>query len=845
MALLDASTECRKAGVVFDEQVAFNVNMVERIFLDGKWTLTDEKGDSFPAQVPGCVHTDLMASDCIPDPHEYENEGKVAWVGERIWTYTRKFSVPGEWLTARQTEIVLVAEGLDTLSRVAINGKEVGCADNMFRRWEFPAAAHLRKGENELSIRFEPPFDRIAHGQALRFYSQAGIGARIAGSCRIRKEQCQFGWDWGPKLVTCGIWLPIYLEQRNGARFTTVHYAQSWKPGNAVTLSPMIEAVRADGLEVECRLTDPAGKEVGQWCFQYGGTQSYSLDSPERWYPNGMGGQPLYQVNTLLKDADGKIHDEDQHRVGLREIQWMQEDDAWGRSMACRVNGVSFFAKGANWIPADSFPTRVTGADLRDLLESAVAANMNMIRVWGGGIYESPEFYELCDELGLCVWQDFMFACAAYPFAEDAFRESVREEAEQVVRRLRRHTSLVLWCGNNEIEHMPGLVGDQPGAMRAAEYAAAFEHLLPEIVRRLDPGRFYWPSSSHQPLCPRIPGVWENLSGDVHLWAVFHGRKPIDYYRETYPRFCSEFGFQSFPEPATLCRVLGPDNYSPDSPMLAGRQRCDDGNGIIRQYLGELLPAAADHEALIWLSQILQAEAVKTAVTHWRRHQPRCMGALIWQLNDIWPAPSWSSIDHFHRWKALHYAARRFFAPVLLSALPDCHSGDVSIFITCDPGHPCHGKIEWRLFRMDGSIVSQGLFDAVCDGGEHRKLTCLDFRQELHANESHSLILEVRIIRENGEYGVECVAWEPWKNLRLEEPAIQAAWKHMPDGVCQVELMSDKPAPWVWLSCEQSNVRFSDNFLPLFPGEKRRINCTPAHGAAPIGEPSSFVIHTL
>jgi len=824
------------------------MHCIERIELDGDWNLYELGAtEIIAATVPGSIHTDLMAADKISDPYYRDNETALEWIAQKIWVYERNFWISEEWVNSFSTQL-LRADGLDTLAELELNGTVLGRADNMFRTWEFPVAAVLRPGDNQIRITFYSPLGYISKKQKEHYYAQAGvIDERIAGSCWLRKEQCNFGWDWGPRLVTAGIWRSIGLVGRTHGELSSVHLRQDWDADGSVRLHPelVIQGDCSVPMLVDWKLEEPSGIPVGEWSHYIDETVDFRLEKPVLWWPNGLGEPTLYRLTCCLRSEDGLLLDERNQRIGFRQIELVQHSDEWGHSFHFQVNGIDFFAKGANWIPADCFDSRVSDGDLWDLLKSAVDVHMNMIRVWGGGIYERDRFYELCDELGLCVWQDFMFACAAYPFDDKDFQSNVAAEATEVVLRLKAFTSLVCWCGNNEIEQMAPLIGNAKGAMRAEEYEAGFVTLLGGIVKKLNPERAYFPSSAHTPFGEGLV-AWDESSGDVHTWDVWHGRKPIPYYRETFPRFCSEFGFQSFPEPGTIAQFSRPEDRAIHSEIMLSRQRSQEGNAIIESYMEEEYGVPVPFDSFVWMSQILQAQAVKTAVEHWRRNIPRCMGALYWQLNDTWPCPSWSSIDHSHRWKALHYAAKRFFAPVLLSALADKDTLSAEAFITCDPMHSFSGELRWLLQSAEGETLGQGLIEVELPERTTRKVIGLDAETFGIPFEGSRTVLGLSLWKGDEQVASEMILWESAAKLALVDPRLMVRWTQQEAGAWLATLKAEKPSPCVWLSSAKESLRCNDNFFPLMGGEERTIAVEGwSEGGNVLVNPDEVIAQTL
>jgi beta-mannosidase len=551
------------------------------------------------------------------------------------------------------------------------------------------------------------------------------------------------------------------------------------------------------------------------------------ITDPQLWWPNGLGAQPLYEVMIELLTDQTRLIDTVSKRIGLRELRLDRHDDQWGESFQFVCNGVPFFAKGANWIPADTFATRVTRADYARLLNDAAVANMNMLRVWGGGIYEEDVFYDLCDELGLCIWQDFMFSCATYPAFDAAFMANVKAEAEDNVRRIRHHPCMALWCGNNELEQ--GLVGDSwtEHTMSWEDYSKLFDVLLPEVVNRLDPQRDYWPCSPHSPRGNRNDWINPNW-GDAHLWAVWHGKEPFEWYRTCEHRFNSEFGFQSFPEPKTAYLYTLPEDRNITSPIMEHHQRSGTGNATIMHYMLDWFRLPTSFENVLWASQILQGMAMKYAVEHWRRNMPRGMGTLYWQLNDCWPVASWSSIDSIGRWKALHYMARRFYAPLLVSGLEDAAKGTVEIHVTSDRLEVVNGTITWRLTNTLGAPLASGDLDTSIAPNGSQRVTTLDLRPQLEQHGARTLLLWLTLKVGGITVSTNLVTFARPKQLDLRRPDIAVTVHPGADGAYQVTLSSPSPALWVWLELRETDARYSDNFIYLEPGVPATIEVQPA-----------------
>jgi beta-mannosidase len=545
-----------------------------------------------------------------------------------------------------------------------------------------------------------------------------------------------------------------------------------------------------------------------------------------------MGRQTLYDVTTTLLDETGATLDSDSRQIGLRTLHLEREPDEWGESFQFVANGVPFFAKGANWIPADTFIPRLSEAHYSRLLRDAAAVNMNMVRVWGGGIYEQDVFYELCDRLGLCVWQDFMFACAAYPTFDEAYLATVQAEIEDNVRRLRHRPSLALWCGNNELEQ--SLVGEAwtDTTMNWADYSRLFDQLLPNILARLDPQRDYWPASPHTPLGDRYD--FNNPTcGDAHIWNVWHGLEPFEFYRGCKHRFNSEFGFQSFPEPATVYSYTTPPDHNITSPVMEHHQRSGIGNVTIIQYLLSWFRMPTSFEHTLWLSQIQQGMAIKYAVEHWRRTMPRGMGTLYWQLNDCWPVASWSSLDSFGRWKALHYMARHFYAPLLLSGVEALEAGAVDIHLTSDLLADTTGRVSWWLTTVAGDQVDNGQLQVDIPARQNRLVTRLDLRAALAHYGPRNLLLWLELTLAGETVSSNLILLARPKQLELEPPQLRAAIEQIGPGQFTVRLSARKPALWAWLELPEIEARYADNFFHLRPNLPRTITVTTTADLSP------------
>lgn len=617
-----------------------------------------------PATVPGSVYQDLLDNRKMEDPYYRDNELKALELMDNDFTYVLSFDVEEE-MTEREN-ILLHFDGIDTLAEIFLNGHSLANVNNMHRTWEFPVKEYLLAGINELKLVFFSPTRYIEAEDERKPIT--GSSDAMRGFPYLRKAHCMFGWDWGPRLPDAGIWREVMLIAYDEVRLDGAYITQIHENGK-VTLKTRVD-VQKEGEErilsfgkddrklqeysYRITVTDPDG-EV--WI----GKEYIEIEEPKLWWPNGFGAQPLYQVEVELLAGD-QVLDSWKKRIGLRTMTIHIEKDEWGESFAHEVNGVRIFAMGADYIPEDNILPRVTAERTYDLLLQAKNANFNCVRVWGGGNYPYDAFWDACDELGLIVWEDFMFACAVYDLTEE-FEESITAEFIDNIKRIRHHASLGLWCGNNEMEMF---VDEGWGDLRQkSDYVKMYEYILPKVLKQYDPNTFYWPAS------PSSGGAFDDANaenrGDVHYWDVWHGNKPITEYRKFYFRYVSEFGFQSFPSLKTVETFTEPEDRNIFSYVMEKHQRNSSANGKIMNYMEQTFLYPSSFDTVLYASQLLQAEAIRYGVEHFRRNRGRCMGTVIWQLNDCWPVASWASIDYYGRWKALHYYAKRFFAPVMLS----------------------------------------------------------------------------------------------------------------------------------------------------------------------------------
>jgi beta-mannosidase len=822
--------------------------MVRVVELAGQQAAWEFRGgdavmDWRPAEVPGCVHTDLMRHGLIPDPFYRMDEADVQWVDKQDWTYRLAFVVPPEVLAEAHVE--LVCDGLDTFADVRLNGRHILTADNMFRVWRVPVKDLLIPGDNELTVVFRSPiqegFRRLeALGHELPAANdqseRGGVGSHVL-SVFARKAPYHYGWDWGPRLVTSGIWRPVRLEAWTGPRIRDVFVRTvSADPSHANLVTTVEVSVDRPWSGVLAVSTD--GAAAHQEVDLAPGTTTIAiplrLSHPRLWWCRDLGAPELYTVTATLEQG-GRAQDVATVRTGVRTLRLLQEPDAQGVSFTFELNGVPVFAKGANHIPNDSFVTRVTPDVLRREVETAAASHMNMLRVWGGGIYEDDRFYDLCDEHGILVWQDFMFACSMYP-GDAAFLESVRHEAEDNIRRLRRHPCLALWCGNNEIDVAWQEGNDRGGwgwkqryapdvrAQIWRDYEALFHHLLPEVVSEWAPDTPYWPSSPMRALGPDRfrPDPPGTARGDDHYWGLGPlPEKTFQAYVDHVGRFMSEYGFQSLPDPRTVAAYTLPEDRALDTDVMRWHQRSGEGGRLITDFMEAYYPPPRDFAGYVRLSQMVQADGIQTAILAHRSRKPFCMGSLYWQINDCWPVASWSSMDYFGRWKPLQYVARRSFQD---PALRVTHSdGRITIQVLLDGPESVQGSLHVRLRRiLDGAVLREWRDDVTATPQGPVLAYDAPRPTDLEAGHPEALALEAVWRGPSGDALQTVHHYFARPRQRPIPPARLTVRTGLGEDGDVVAVTADHWAYGVWLTASEAGV-FSDNAFDLPPGETRHV----------------------
>ena len=790
-----------------------------KLQLHENWQLCNIRQlDWIPAQIPGDIYAALLKTGKMPDPFFGDNEYQAKALMEEDYEYRTVFNYEEAQFKDCQ-EVILRFDGIDTIADIYLNGCCLGKVDNMHRIWEFPVGELLENGKNTLRVIIRSPLKFMA--EAFKKYKNRGNEDTIEGFMHLRKAHYMCGWDWGACLPDGGIFRPVTLLGIETARLDSVYIRQVHKDGK-VLLVPEVdvetvdeEESEADGyegaqaLEYQVTVTAPNGtKTIWDDC-----PDEMEIENPQLWWPNGLGEQPLYQVQVDLKAGD-KIVDIWCRKIGLRALTMHREKDQWGESFAHEVNGYQVFAMGADYIPEDNLLQRTSRERTRELLLQCKRANFNTVRVWGGGYYPEDWFFDLCDELGLMVWQDFMFACSVYELTPE-FEANIRQEFIDNIKRLRHHASLALWCGNNEMEMFvkQGTWVTKPTEMR--DYLFMYERIIPEVLSEYDPDTFYWPAS------PSSGGSFDEPNdpnrGDVHYWEVWHGNKPFSEYRKYFFRYASEFGFQSFPSVKTLETVTDdPKELNPFSYVMEKHQRNYGGNGKIAKYMQAAYRYPENFSDFVYASQLLQADGIRYGVEHYRRNRGRCMGAIYWQLNDCWPVISWSSIDYYGRWKAQHYFARQAYRDLLVSPIAD-EEGMLNIYVVSDRPASCSGTLDVKVIKLTGEIISDFRQTVKIAANTSRKLFSIELDKALKNIPKEDVFIYAQLTDKNKNIYSNQYFLVKQKEVNYPKVSITRDIKPV-EGGFEVTLKSDYFARAVFLSTGDAESSFSDNYFDILPG---------------------------
>ena len=781
--------------------------------LAGLWTLVDDTGAWRCAMaLPGDGISALHAAGLIPDPYFGRNEYDLRWICGRDWVISRSFEVEA-------VDQVLVISMLDTVAEVLVNGQSVLQCDNMFRSHRVDLSSVLRVGANDIAIHLTSA-EREAAGRQARqpwFVPFSANNTPIRNGNMLRKPSCDFGWDWNIALATFGLYGDIRLEPKVRARIAGLRVLQEHAPGSAIVRVQVQTEGAANGMAVSAELCGIRAESAVSAGVAH---LTFMIADPVLWWPAGQGAQVLHDLNVVMGDVTAT------RRIGLRSVALVTERDATGLGFKFRINGRDVFAKGANWIPADALAGRINADEVRGLLQSAVDANMNMIRVWGGGRYEPDWFYDLCDEMGLMVWQDFMFSCHLYP-ADEAFLADVAQEVREQAARLHHHASLILWCGDNEL--VGALTWFPESRANRDLYLVAYDRLnrtIEQALKGVVPGAVWWPSSpSSGPM--NFGDAWhDDTQGDMHFWSVWHEGRDFDHYRDVSPRFCSEFGFQSYPSMDVIRRFADPKDWNIASPVMESHQKNAGGNARIAETMFRYFRFPVDFENFVYLSQVQQGLAIKTAVTHWRSLKPHCMGTLIWQLNDTWPVCSWSSLDHGGGWKLMHHMAKDFYAPVTVVVVPK--DGGQVLRAVNDTAEVVAITLDVYAAEMTGVVRLLGTH-AVSVGPDAALEIAALAAGTVRAGEVLALVWRLP----GGKPAGDIFAPGPWKSYDLLPPRL----KHQvePAGTdWKITISAEALAMFVAVEADRPG-RFCDNACTIFPGYPATIIFTPAQpGPAPV-----------
>lgn len=790
------------------------------------------------AEVPGCVHTDLLRNKVIGDPFYRTNEKDLQWIGEKDWEYRTTFVVPDSML--RKENLNLVFKGLDTYADVYLNDSLIIRAGNMHREWRKDCLRLLRKGENRLMVYFHSVF-KIDVPKYLRApYKLQAWPNNDQGdmwlSVYARKAGYEYGWDWGPRLITSGIWRPVFIEGWDRSRISDVHIVQKLVSREKAVLSAVCQ-IESDGtgaglLRIKNNGKVMAEKKIGLQKGTNTVILNFNIDHPKLWWTNGLGNPDLYTFKCELSNKEGA--DSKTVTTGIRSVKIIREADKYGKSFYVLLNGVRVFIKGSNYIPIDNFVNRVTPARYDEVIRSARDANMNMLRVWGGGIYENDIFYDLCDRNGILVWQDMMFACGMFP-SDSAFVGNVKQEVKENVIRLRNHPCIALWCGNNENEiswYGWGWKAKYPDVVQR-EYENGmhrlFDEEIPSMISSLDSGRYYHPSSPST--------AFNNIginTGDSHYYGVWSVGEPFEEYGRHVARFMSEYGFQSFPEYKSVARFAQAGDLALNSPVMLAHQRAKDndtredfGNRNIEKYMDMYFRHPKDFRSFLYVGQVLQAKGIVMAIEAHRRNMPFCMGTMYWQLNDCWPVASWSGTDYYGRWKALHYAVRDAYRKEMISVVNE--KGKLRVYIASDGLKAQRSMLELKLLTFDGKPVSDLEKDIVIDPNTSKVYFETDTNTLIRGQNLRNLVLNVKL-----KNGKETLAFKNFyflseKELDLPSVMVEKSIKKEKDDYI-IRLSSSRLAKSVYLFSDENDGFFSDNYFDLLPGEVKVIRFRPAKG---------------
>ncbi len=806
--------------------------------LNKNWSFSQEGSDEkYTASVPGCVHTDLIDNNLIDDPFFGTNEKDLQWIGKKNWIYKTSFDLSPEVFS--RSNINLVFKGLDTYADVFLNDSLILSADNMFREWQIDCKEFLKENNNHIEIKFHNVFDEnLVKWENAPFRLNAYDNNDQADTMLVmysRKAQFHYGWDWGPRFITAGIWRPLYIEAWDELNLEAVQIIQEKVSKEKAELKAVFEINSATNQKAEVivkikgtSLSFKKNVELiqGQNKINF----DITMDNPKLWWSNGLGEQFLYNFELKVKNESGLI-DTINEKIGIRSLEVIREKDEYGKSFYVKLNGIPVFMKGANYIPQDNFQSRVGLDDYDFIIKSAAEANMNMLRVWGGGIYEEDMFYDLCDQYGILVWQDFMFACAMYP-SDDEFNENVTKEIIDNVKRIRNHASLALYCGNNEVNiswHSWGWKDKYSKDVQKIyekDLEKLFYSVVPNALMQADSTRYYHPSSP-------ISGMKDswNDDGDIHYWGVWHGKEPFEKFNDNIARFMSEYGFQSYPETNSINKFTNPEDRELHSEVMLSHQRCmsdarkdkEYGNRLIETYMNYMYKKPKDFKSYVYVSQLLQAEGIKKAIEIHRRNMPYCMGTLYWQINDCWPVASWSSIDHYKNWKALHYFAKNAYSDLVISG--NYVNDSLNIHVISDRLEEIKGNLNVSTYELNGRLISKQSVHVYIKSNSSYKYLTLSKEKLLNDYDEKNAYVILELVNDDEILTSQILYFAHPGKLELVNPELELDFVSEGQNI-SIKLKSNSLAKNVWLSTENQNLSLSDNYFDVIPGVKKvvRVN---------------------
>jgi len=819
-------------------QQANQENMKTQV-IDKGWTYQEVNGEhKGSAAVPGTIHTDLLNNGQIEDPFYRNNEAGLQWIDKKDWIYQTSFIADDNTLSDDCIELHFY--GLDTYADIYLNGELIKKTNNMHREWSVDVKQFIQSGENQLKVYLHSPikkglelYDAANYAYpATNDQSQNGGLEDKKVSVFTRKAGYHYGWDWGPRFVTSGIWRPVELRSWSKLALRSVYINQPSVTRELAKLEAQIEVDVVKNTKATVLVKNGAQTLVKQKVVLNEGTSLLTLPfeiiKPKLWWSKGLGEANMYQFTVEVLANEAMVAQK-VVETGIRSARLIREVDEHGESFLFELNGVRVFAKGANYIPNDSFLPRVTKEDYKKVVADAVDANMNMLRIWGGGIYEDDYFYELCDKNGIMVWQDFMFACSMYP-GDNAMLENIKYEAIDNVKRLRNHPSIVLWCGNNEINtawHHYGDGGwgwkqryssDQQDEIQKA-YLDIFHKVLPDVVTEYTSAIHYWPSSPQSGYKPEQHASYETTSGDMHYWGVWHGLHPFKDFDKYRSRFMSEYGFQSFPDFETVKTYTESQDYDIESEVMAAHQRSGIGNLRIKEYMSWYYNVPDDFEQFLYMSQVLQAHGMRMGIEAHRRAMPYCMGSLYWQINDCWPVASWSSTDYYHKWKAMHYAVRDAFKPVMVSAV-NADDG-VELFVVSDLLGDKKASLEITIMDFEGNAIFDTSNNIVIKANTSTRLETIDLNSINGLDKKYNVMV-LKVVENDSVLCSKNHYFEHAKDLRLPKPGIDVSVSNEGEDT-YLHIHSNALVRNLYLYDSNSQLMLNDNYFDVLPGQRKKI----------------------